>query len=365
MALKGQAVQILATDTTLYTCPATVESSVHGLVVSNTTAGALSVTLKLYKQSLGTTLTVSPTKSIAAQDSYTWSKPINLNAGDYLVAVGSSTGLVALYSAYEGSATPVSVGFTGRGTWSSAASYVANDVVVYNGVTYLAIASSTNQTPNTATAYWMVSAAQGATGPTGPTGANSTVAGPTGPTGAASAVAGPTGPTGAASTVAGPTGPTGPTGAASTVTGPTGPTGAASTVAGPTGPTGAAGEVTLAGVQTLTNKTLTAPVLTGTRETRVVLAANAIDLATGNYFTKTISASTTFTVSNVPASGTAVSFILDLTNPGAFAITWFSGVKWAAGTAPTLTASGRDCIGFFSHDGGTTWSGFVLGKALA
>jgi hypothetical protein len=318
MALKGQAVQILTTDTTLYTCPATTESSVHGLVVSNTTAGALTVTLKLYKQSLGTTLTVSPTKSIAAQDSYTWSKPINLNAGDYLVAVGSSTGLVALYSAYEGSATPASVGFTGRGTWSSAASYVANDVVVYNSVSYLALASSTNQTPNTATAYWMVLAQQGATGATGPTGP----AGTTGTTGTAGAT-------------------------------------------GPTGPQGAAGEVTLTGVQTLTNKTLTAPVLTGTRETRVVLAANAIDLATGNYFTKTISASTTFTVSNVPSSGTAVSFILDLTNPGAFAITWFSGVKWAAGTAPTLTAFGRDCIGFFSHDGGTTWSGFVLGKALA
>lgn len=360
MALKGQAVQILATDTTLYTCPATLESSVHGLVVSNTTAGALSVTLKLYKQSLGTTLTVSPTKSVAASDTYTWSKPINLNAGDYLVATASATGLVALYSAYEGSATPVSLGFTGRGAWSSAASYVANDVVAYSGVSYLAIASSTNQTPDTATAYWMVSGAQGATGatgPQGPTGPQGSTGG-TGPTGPASTVAGPTGPQGSASTVAG---PTGPQGSASTVAGPTGPQG----VGGPTGPQGLAGEVTLAGVQTLTNKTLTAPVLTGTKETRVALAANAIDLTTGNYFTKTISATTTFTVSNVPSSGTAVSFILDLTNGGAFAITWFSGVKWAAATAPTLTASGRDCLGFFSHDGGTTWSGFVLGKALA
>ena len=358
MALKGQAVQILTTDTTLYTCPATTEASVHGLVVSNTTAGALSVTLKLYKQALGTTLTISPAKSIAVSDTYTWSKPINLNAGDYLVAQASAVGLVALYSAYEGSATPATVGFTGRGAWSSVASYVANDVVAYNGVSYLAIASSTNQTPDTATAYWMVSGAQGATGPTGPTGPTGST-GSTGPTGPASTVAGPTGPEGAASTVAG---PTGPTGLASTVAGPTGPTGAVSTVAGPTGP---AGEVSLTGTETLTNKTLTTPVLTGTRETRVALAATAIDLSTGNYFTKTITAATTFTVSNVPASGTAVSFILDLTNPGAFAITWFSGVKWASATAPTLTAAGRDCIGFFSHDGGTTWSGFVLGKALA
>jgi hypothetical protein len=133
--------------------------------------------------------------------------------------------------------------------------------------------------------------------------------------------------------------------------------------------------VNLNRVQTLTNKTLTAPVLTtpsmttpvltGTREVKNVLAASDIDLSAGNYFTKTITAGTVFTLSNVPSAGTAISFILDLTNGGAFAITWFSGVKWASGTAPTLTASGRDCLGFFSHDGGVTWSGFVLGKAMA
>ena len=67
-------------------------------------------------------------------------------------------------------------------------------------------------------------------------------------------------------------------------------------------------------------------------------------------------------MSNVPSSGTGVSFILDLTNGGSSAITWWSGVKWAGGTAPTLTASGRDVLGFFTHDGGTTWTGLVLGK---
>jgi hypothetical protein len=110
---------------------------------------------------------------------------------------------------------------------------------------------------------------------------------------------------------------------------------------------------------------LTAPVLIGTKETKVAIAAAAIDLATGNYFSKTIAGATTFTLANVPAAGTAISFILDVTNGSAFAITWFSGVKWAAATAPTLSASGRDVLGFFSHDGGTTWNGFVLGKAMA
>ena len=124
----------------------------------------------------------------------------------------------------------------------------------------------------------------------------------------------------------------------------------------------AKGDVTLTGTQTLTNKTLTTPLVTGLRETRTAMGANAIDLATGNFFSKTISGATTFTVSNVPATGTAATFILDLTNGGSAAITWFAGVKWAGGTAPTLTASGRDVLGFFTHDGGTTWTGLLMGR---
>ena len=197
-----------------------------------------------------------------------------------------------------------------------------------------------------AAAWTALAYASGVTGATGPTG----VTGPTGPTGVGAS--GATGPTG----ITGPTGVTGATGVGAT--GPTGPTGV-------TGATGLTGEVTLVGVETLTNKTLTAPVLTGTKETKVAMAAAAIDLATGNYFTKTITGAITLTLSNVPAAGTAISFILDVTNGSAYAITYFSGVKWAAGTAPTLSASGRDVLGFFSHDGGTTWNGFVLGKAMA
>lgn len=109
--------------------------------------------------------------------------------------------------------------------------------------------------------------------------------------------------------------------------------------------------------QTLSNKTVVA-----LKETKVAMAANDVDLSLGDYFTKTISTTTAFTVSNVPSTGTATSFVLDLTNGGSATITWWSGVKWAGGTAPTLTASGRDVLSFFTHDGGTTWSGFILGK---
>lgn len=101
--------------------------------------------------------------------------------------------------------------------------------------------------------------------------------------------------------------------------------------------------------------------ITGLKEIKTAVSASNIDLSTGNYFTKTISGTTTFTVSNVPNSGTAASFILDLTNGGSATVNWWSGVKWPAGVAPTLTSSGRDTLGFFTYDGGTTWSGFVIG----
>jgi len=120
--------------------------------------------------------------------------------------------------------------------------------------------------------------------------------------------------------------------------------------------------ITPSGTETLTNKTLTTVAL---RETKVTMAANNIDLSTGNVFSKTISGATTLTISNVPAALTVGLFLLDLTNGGSATITWWSGVKWAGGTAPTLTASGRDVLGFFTHDGGTTWNGVVLGKAMA
>jgi len=40
---------------------------------------------------------------------------------------------------------------------------------------------------------------------------------------------------------------------------------------------------------------------------------------------------------------------------------WWSGVKWTGGFSPALTVSGRDVLGFFTYDGGTTWTGLVLG----
>lgn len=115
--------------------------------------------------------------------------------------------------------------------------------------------------------------------------------------------------------------------------------------------------VYLATAQTLTNK-----VYQASKEVKTAIAASNIDLSLGNYYSKTISGTTTFTVSNVPTTGTASAFVLELTNGGSATVNWWAGVKWAYGAAPVLTLSGVDVLAFYTFDGGTTWRGFLLAK---
>jgi len=131
--------------------------------------------------------------------------------------------------------------------------------------------------------------------------------------------------------------------------------GTAATVTAPSGTI-----VGTSDTQTLTNKTLTSPELTTApyvngsyRANIVAVAALNIDCSLGNTFTKTINANSTFTVSNVPASR-SYAFTLELTHTSG-TITWFSGVVWPGGTAPTLTTGKVHLFMFFTDDGGTTW----------
>jgi hypothetical protein len=105
--------------------------------------------------------------------------------------------------------------------------------------------------------------------------------------------------------------------------------------------------------------------IVGLIEKKVVISAADIDLTLGNYFTKTVTANITFTVSNIAASSLVSAFVLELTDGGSYNVTWFSGVTWPQGYPPNLTAVGVDVLGFFSFDAGTTWRGFVLGNNMA
>ncbi len=100
----------------------------------------------------------------------------------------------------------------------------------------------------------------------------------------------------------------------------------------------------------------------GLIEAYAAVAVATIDCSLASVFSKTVTGTTTFAVSNVAAAGNVNSFILELTNGGAFTVVWWAGVKWAGGTSPTLTAAGTDILGFYTRDGGTTWRGTVMSK---
>lgn len=90
----------------------------------------------------------------------------------------------------------------------------------------------------------------------------------------------------------------------------------------------------------------------------------AINLANGNVVSATLTGNTTFTFSGATAS-TACSFGLYLTQDGTGnrTVTWPASVKWAGGTAPTLStgASNIDILVFETINGGTTWFGSLVG----
>ena len=121
---------------------------------------------------------------------------------------------------------------------------------------------------------------------------------------------------------------------------------------------------TMSGLVNMADQIVQRPVLKDYAETKVAMAAHAVDLELGNVFTYTLSGGQTLTFTNPAASGTACSFSLIITNGGSATLTYPSSVDWAAATAPTLTTSGIDILTFTTIDGGTIWYGIVSGLAM-
>ena len=119
--------------------------------------------------------------------------------------------------------------------------------------------------------------------------------------------------------------------------------------------------------QTLTNKTLTTPTLTNptvTNYVETVFTANsstAITLALTNGTVQIITLTGNATIT-MPTATAGKSFIIMLKQDatGSRSVTW-STVKYAGGTAPTITAtaSRMDIFSFFAADG--NWYGATLG----
>ena len=162
----------------------------------------------------------------------------------------------------------------------------------------------------------------------------------------------------------GPTGPTGATGAAG-ATGATGTVGAT----GPTGATGAAGSdasILATSIYQVAALGIGQAADTGTEldlagryaQTSIAVAALDIDCSLGNYYTKTITESSTFTFSNIPASR-SYSFTICLTHDSG-TITWPGSVKWPKNTAPTLSTYKKHKFMFSTYDGGSVFYAAAL-----
>jgi hypothetical protein len=115
--------------------------------------------------------------------------------------------------------------------------------------------------------------------------------------------------------------------------------------------------------ETMTNKTLTNPTVTNYVETPYSAnSGTAITLALTNGTVQIITLTGNATIT-MPTATSGKSFIMYLKQDGTGSrtVTW-STVKWAGGTAPTITstASRQDILSFFAD--GTNWYGVVVGQ---
>ena len=122
--------------------------------------------------------------------------------------------------------------------------------------------------------------------------------------------------------------------------------------------------VTETGTQTLTNKTLTDPTINNYTEGAVsigtVTTAHTFDLTSGTLQTATLTASTACTFT-MPTASAGKSFMLVLSQAPTTGngTATFTGVLWAGGSAPTVTAAAGSVDMFSFVSDGTNWYGAV------
>lgn len=130
--------------------------------------------------------------------------------------------------------------------------------------------------------------------------------------------------------------------------------------------------VTLAGTETLTNKTLTSPTVNTPTITGPTLTVTTdtdgstvtFDLDAGPIHSVTLEGNRKLAVSNSEAGKVFVVHLIQ-DGSGSRTVTFWSTIKWAGGTAPTLTttAGKADTLGFICISTGN-YLGYVVGQNL-
>ena len=132
---------------------------------------------------------------------------------------------------------------------------------------------------------------------------------------------------------------------------------------------------TAGSVITLTDFVTTRPVIKDYAETVVAGGntgtAQTLDETNGNVVTFTMTGNCTFTMPSGSGLQPGTSMTLILTQDGTGSRTGaFTSVKWAGGTAPTLTTTattGVDILTFYTFNGGASpvWYGFTSGQDMS
>lgn len=124
---------------------------------------------------------------------------------------------------------------------------------------------------------------------------------------------------------------------------------------------------TIAGIETLTNKTLTTPTIDARKAALTIDSDGGtvtFDMNTSDKHTVTLGGNRILAVSNV---GVGQCFLINLVQDatGSRTVTWFSTIKWPAGSAPTLTttANKTDVFGFVCTSSGN-YLGFIIAQNL-
>jgi hypothetical protein len=136
------------------------------------------------------------------------------------------------------------------------------------------------------------------------------------------------------------------------------------------------------GTVTMTNKTLTSPTITGATISTSTLTKPTINASTGGTQSYTPAGGATATLLcalanrhliTMPAGNITIAldtvttgqiFTVDITQDGGGSrtVTWFSTIRWAGGSAPTLTTTGSKRDSFiFVCTGSNTYDGSVIG----
>lgn len=122
--------------------------------------------------------------------------------------------------------------------------------------------------------------------------------------------------------------------------------------------------------QTLSNKTLTKPVINATNPTAQTYTPSAsgtatLDLSLSNQHYITMPAGNiTIALSN-DTNNQIFYVTITQDGTGSRTVTWFSTIKWAGGSTPTLTTTGNKRDAFiFVRTGSGTYDGFIVGQNI-